>query len=462
MKRVFFAVVVALLFSCSTDHSVNPATAQPSGSADITIKVGAVGALAKSADIALAKLYIMLSSPGQAAISDSFSLSGTASATIKKTYTNMASLLTWTLTAQSVDLRDSVVHSGATTFTVQPNQTASVSLSLSAKYSMLKANFFPIRDSVTECRLTVDSIAAVRDSVFAKQALFGDTIRLTYDYLTASAVGVQHSVRMDVSGIMWGIPYLLYTGQTIITTVSGQNQSYTVMLNWVGPSTPPPGEATITVTLGAVGTQTVNGVLTPSGVTVTDIDGNVYHEVTIGTQTWMVENLKTTKYNDGTAIPWITNNSEWAASDTPARCWYNDSISYKNPYGALYNWYAVNTGKLAPTSWHVPSDSEWEVLGNYLGGDSMAGGPLKEAGTVHWKSPNTGATNTTGFTALPGGSRDYLRAFNEIGGGGSWWSATAYDASFSWYRSIYCNAAYVSRSNFTNRDGFSVRCVKDQ
>ena len=108
---------------------------------------------------------------------------------------------------------------------------------------------------------------------------------------------------------------------------------------------------------------------------VVDIDGNVYHTVTIGTQVWMVENLKTTKYNDGTAIPLVTDNTAWGALTTPGYCWYNnDSATYKNTYGALYNWYAVNTGKLAPTGWHVPTDSEWTVLTTYLGGQSVAGG----------------------------------------------------------------------------------------
>ena len=116
-------------------------------------------------------------------------------------------------------------------------------------------------------------------------------------------------------------------------------------------------------------------------------------------------NLKTTKYNDGTSIPNVTNDTSWSNLTTGAYCWYNNDVSYKNPYGALYNWYAVNTGKLAPKGWHVPSDAEWTTLITYLGGESIAGGKLKEAGTTHWLSPNTEATNSTGFSALPGGRR---------------------------------------------------------
>ncbi len=195
---------------------------------------------------------------------------------------------------------------------------------------------------------------------------------------------------------------------------------------------------------------------------VSDTDGNVYQYITIGTQTWMAENLKTTRYNDGSAITLDTNTTTWGSLTTEAYCWYNnDSITNRNTYGALYNWYAVNTGKLAPKGWHVPSDSEWEVLGNYLGGDAVAGGPLKEAGTLHWASPNTGATNTTGFSARPGGWRSNIGAFSTIGDGGGWWSSTAYDASDSWYRYMSYNGVSVGRYNYYHIDGFSVRCLRD-
>jgi uncharacterized protein (TIGR02145 family) len=176
----------------------------------------------------------------------------------------------------------------------------------------------------------------------------------------------------------------------------------------------------------------------------------------------MVENLKTTRYNNDTAIPLVTDNITWMNLSTPGYCWYNDSAIYGNTYGALYNWYTVNTGKLAPTGWHVPSDSEWEVLGNYLGGDSVAGGPLKEASTTHWNSPNTGATNSSGFSALPGGSRASNGTFYGIGNNGYWWSSMAYDAANSWSRGIFYYGANVYRSTNYNSDyGFSVRCVKN-
>ncbi len=198
--------------------------------------------------------------------------------------------------------------------------------------------------------------------------------------------------------------------------------------------------------------------------TVNDIDGNVYHTLTIGTQVWMVENLRTTKNNDGTAIPNVTEASGWAALSTPAFCWYNDDEArYKNVYGALYNWYAVNTGKLCPKGWHVPVDAEWTTLVNFLGGDSLSGGKLKETRTTHWSSPNTGADNSSGFSALPGGCRDDAGLFWVVGRYGYWWSATKVNATSAWYWYLGYSDSRVTRRNDDNGEvyGFSVRCIKD-
>jgi uncharacterized protein (TIGR02145 family) len=194
----------------------------------------------------------------------------------------------------------------------------------------------------------------------------------------------------------------------------------------------------------------------------TDKDGNVYTSVTIGTQEWMVENLKTTKYNDGTPIPLVTDNAEWEALNTPGYCWYdNDAATYKNPYGALYNWYAVNTGKLCPTGWHVPTDAEWKTFTDYLGGEDVAGGKLKEIGTTHWDSPNTGATNETGFTGLPGGMRYDNGPFVDFGSTGRWWSATECGASCAFVWCLDYSEGGLLRYFSFNEWGFSVRCIKN-
>jgi len=196
--------------------------------------------------------------------------------------------------------------------------------------------------------------------------------------------------------------------------------------------------------------------------TMTDRDGNVYTSVTIGTQVWMVENLKTTKYNDGTDIPLVTDDVEWVNLNTPGYCWYdNDAATYKNPYEALYNWYAVNTGKLCPTGWHVPTDAEWTTLTTYLGGTSVAGGKLKELGTTHWTTPNTGATNETGFTALPGGLREVDGLFFYFGNEGFWWNSPEKSATDAWYHTLYFNYNFVYSLNLDKRYGLSVRCLKN-
>lgn len=201
----------------------------------------------------------------------------------------------------------------------------------------------------------------------------------------------------------------------------------------------------------------------PKTVTVADFEGNIYKTVTIGTQVWMEENLKTTKYNDGTSIQFVTDNTVWAALKTPAYCWYdNNGGNYKDIYGAIYNWYAVNTGKLCPYGWHVPSDDEWTTLITFLGGESVAGNKLKETGTVHWNSPNNGATNMSGFTALPGGVRsNFGGTFYFLGQAGDWWSSTLQITSQAWHRSLAGSTSSISRDGLYLSFGVSVRCIKD-
>lgn len=204
------------------------------------------------------------------------------------------------------------------------------------------------------------------------------------------------------------------------------------------------------------------------GNTVTDIDGNVYSIVEIGSQTWLGQNLKTTRYNDGTPIPLQTDASIWGTLNTHAYCWYDNDINHKEPYGALYNWYvgsaANNGGKNpCPTGWHVPADDEWTALTDYLGGTATAGGKLKEAGTAHWSSPNAGATNETGFTALPGGYRGTGGIFAEMGSQGLHWSSDEHATytSSGYYRSMSYSSASVFRNYLGKTYGMSIRCIKD-
>jgi uncharacterized protein (TIGR02145 family) len=213
---------------------------------------------------------------------------------------------------------------------------------------------------------------------------------------------------------------------------------------------------------------TTSKLVTFTFIDCTDGDGNTYPVIQIGTgksapQIWMAENLKTTKFKDGTTpIPNVTGNSAWKALSTPAYCWYNNDAAYKTTYSALYNWYTVNTGNLCPTGWHVPTDGEWTALTDFLGGSDIAGGKLKETGTTHWISPNTNATNQIGFTALPGGYRTSDGTFNLLGHFGKFWSATEYGTTSARCRYLDNTDGNVDREVFNIKMGLSVRCIKDK
>lgn len=172
----------------------------------------------------------------------------------------------------------------------------------------------------------------------------------------------------------------------------------------------------------------------------------------------MAENLKNKEFNDGTSISLINDNSLWASATSPAYSEYN--IQDNNQiYGHLYNWYAVNTGKLCPVGWHIPSDNEWLYLAQFLGGQSNAGGKLKETGTGHWVSPNTGATNESGFTGLPGGYR--LTSVSMIGSYGCWWGSTGYDNENAIVWSLNYNNTWLNNNPNQKKSGASIRCVRD-
>lgn len=196
--------------------------------------------------------------------------------------------------------------------------------------------------------------------------------------------------------------------------------------------------------------------------TVTDIDGNIYHTVEIGTQVWMVENLNVTKYRNGASIPNISDETTWSLHFSGAYCHQGNIPSNGTTYGKLYNWYAVNDSRnICPTGWHVPTDAEWSTLMSYLGGEIVAGGKLKETGTTHWTSPNTGATNESGFKALPGGTRNSVGPFSGTGSTCYFWSSTEDGNDNAWYRYIRYDTEYVQRYKNDYCTGYSVRCILD-
>ena len=179
-------------------------------------------------------------------------------------------------------------------------------------------------------------------------------------------------------------------------------------------------------------------------------------------QNWMVKNLDVTTYSNGDRIPQVTDPSAWAALTTGAWCYYENSSANRRIYGKLYNWYAVHDSRgLAPRGWHIPADAEWDNVLNCLGGYELAGGAMKETGTAHWATPNTGATNSSGFTALPGAARDEAGLFVNIGFEGIWWSASESNSTSAFYRNIIFSAGNLGRGITSKRIGASVRCVKN-
>ncbi|GEM_PF-4711789 len=197
--------------------------------------------------------------------------------------------------------------------------------------------------------------------------------------------------------------------------------------------------------------------------TVVDYDGNIYDTVIIGSQVWLKQDLRVTHYNNGDLIPNITDSANWLTLTTGARCYYdNDSATYDSVYGALYNWYAAsNSNKICPVGYHVPTDGQWTLLENYLGGEMVAGGPLKETGFLHWSSPNVGATNSTGFTGLPGGARGTSLDFGFIHENGMYWTYSSYGSGLAWGRYLYYLNAGVDRNPVMKYIGSSIRCLRD-
>jgi uncharacterized protein (TIGR02145 family) len=206
-----------------------------------------------------------------------------------------------------------------------------------------------------------------------------------------------------------------------------------------------------------------NKIYGTSDETVTDYDGNVYHTVKIGTQIWMLENLKVTHYRNGIAIPNVSVNEKWSTASTGAYCLVNnDSAEYKQIFGVLYNFYAVNNkNKLCPVGWHIPTESECMTLINYLGGKEIAGGKIKDNSSNLWKSKDTYATNESGFSGFPAGGRGRLGSADDVGYYATWWSSTSYDSLYAWHWGLYPDKESIRSNPGHKASGFSVRCIKD-
>ncbi len=196
--------------------------------------------------------------------------------------------------------------------------------------------------------------------------------------------------------------------------------------------------------------------------TVTDVDGNTYNVIVIGKQGWMKENLRVEHFNDGAVIPNITGATEWAALTSGAWCDYNNSTSNGTAYGKLYNGFAVETGKLCPEGWRVPTSGDWTELRDFLGGRNVAGGKIRQVGTSLWKAPNEGATNSSEFTALPGGFRGPNGLYYMMSEIAMWWSSSTSADKLPYWITSYTNLELVENNPVPKTNGIAVRCIWEQ
>ncbi len=256
---------------------------------------------------------------------------------------------------------------------------------------------------------------------------------------------------------LFTLPYEVLGQENLLDVEGG------IKISNVNSSSPDPGIIRWTGTDVEVYDGSIWVSLTASNEKLKDIDNNIYDIVTIGTQTWMAENLRTTRYNDGTFIPQVTDDLSWSNLSTPAYTWYNNDNSPSH-LGALYNYYTAadtNSRNVCPTGWHVPSNSELNTLLSYLGGNSIAGGKLRETGLANWRDPNTGATNDSGFRALAGGNRRLDGSFASLGFYGRWWTSTESSETFALSLVIGHSQITGNNSNIIKGSGLSIRCIKD-
>ena len=206
--------------------------------------------------------------------------------------------------------------------------------------------------------------------------------------------------------------------------------------------------------------NTLDSNVKKSSLPIADIDSNVYKTVVIGNQVWMAENLNVVRYRNGDTIPQVKDSADWAVLKTGAWCYYENSTKNGKVYGKLYNWYAVNDPRgLAPKGWHIPTDADWKKIDETFGGHEVAGGKMKS--TELWTPPNTGASNSTGFSSLPAGIRRFSGEFDLLGTNCYFWSSTEANDKNVWARLSYFNNAELESKYYLKNFAYSVRCIKD-
>jgi uncharacterized protein (TIGR02145 family) len=312
------------------------------------------------------------------------------------------------------------------------------------------------------------------NGIFEPTVITSPAGEVSYTTITSGG-NVTYNGSSDViaRGVIWSkteVPTITLTTKTVNGIGNGSFFSYLFGLT---PNTTYYLRAYATNSAGLTGYGKVDTIRTrvwencPS--TIKDIDNNVYNVVTIGFQCWTKENMKVSKYSNGDEIPIIINGLTWASLTTGSRCWYlNDSVTYENPYGNLYNWYAASDPRgVCPNGWHVPTDSEWTTLTDYLGGEGVAGGKMKATGNAY-EEGNIGASNSSGFTGYGGGFREGIQEpgyfdgqFGRIKLDGRFWSSSSYNNLWAWSQALIYYNQTIGRGPEKKGRGFSIRCLRN-
>ena len=287
------------------------------------------------------------------------------------------------------------------------------------------------------CRVAVGSNGA--SPVVERGVCYGTTELPEVGGSSVLASSTAGSFQVQLAGLQPGVTYFARAFATNAEgTAYGNQVSFTtVFASYLNPS----------ITYGSM----------------TDQEGNSYATVVIGTQEWMAENLRSSTYANGDTIPKVANANQWTQLTTGAWVHYGNNSNYDIPRGKLYNWYTIaDPRNVCPTGWRVPTDAEWTVLTDYLGGMSVAGGKMKSTGTEIWIAPNGGATNESGFSGLPGGFRSSIDGtYGYINGNAWWWSASEAGEDIAWIRNVSIYFETIDRGAFNLNNGISVRCLRD-